>query len=222
VAGDGTWTLTVSLAVGTHALKATQATPAGATSAFGPATSVTVYAPPPAPTLSAPAASGRSVAVNGTGVAGNTISIYDGTVLVGSALVGGDGKWSTVVSLAVGTHSLKATQTHPVSGATGAASAPSSVTVYDAPAAPAIASATTTNPGRWWSTVSVSGTGVAGAQVTLYDGDDAVGTVTVGAGGTWTLSVTLWVGTRTLTATQTLAGLTSPASAAYTAVVRSR
>jgi hypothetical protein len=56
----------------------------------------------------------------------------------------------------------------------------------------------------------VSGTGVAGDTVTLYDGATAVGTATVASTGKWTVTVQLASGTHTLTATQQLPG--GPAS----------
>lgn len=68
----------------------------------------------------------------------------------------------------------------------------------------------------------LSGTGVAGETIMLYDGSTAIGTVVVGAGGTSSKTVSLSSGTHTLTATQKLvAGVTSAASAARTVTVPS-
>ena len=112
--------------------------------------------------------------------------------------------------------SITATQTVnslPQAGLTSAMSKAVSVNV--APAAPSITG--TTKAGSF---VTVSGTGLAGAVITLYDGTKAVGTVVVGAGGTWSLTVKLSSGSHTLTATQTLAHIpASPASAAVTVSV---
>ena len=51
------------------------------------------------------------ITVAGTGDAGDTISLYDGSTLVGTATVGADGTWSLAVLLGVGRHDLTATQT---------------------------------------------------------------------------------------------------------------
>jgi hypothetical protein len=70
--------------------------------------------------------------VKGTGDAGDTIRLYDGTTLVGTATVGADGTWSVTVNLAVGSHTLTATQTvnqTPHVGLTSAVSKGFNVTV---------------------------------------------------------------------------------------------
>lgn len=70
--------------------------------------------------------------VSGTGDAGDTIKLYDGTTLVGTATVASDGTWTIVVALGVGTHNLTATQTVnalPHAGLTSAASKAVKVTV---------------------------------------------------------------------------------------------
>jgi hypothetical protein len=61
--------------------------------------------------------------VSGTGVAGDTVTAYDGSTPVASALVGRNGAWSVSVRLAPGTHTLSTTQTVGsfVTGPTGAA-----------------------------------------------------------------------------------------------------
>ena len=73
--------------------------------------------------------------------------------------------------------------------------------------------------------VTVGGTGDAGDLVTLYDGSTAIGTATVGADGTWSLTISLAVGTHTLTARQTVreiphAGLTSSPSSSVKLTVK--
>ena len=63
-------------------------------------TSVTPQATPTTP-----------VTVAGTGDAGDTISLYDGSTLVGQTTVHADGTWSLAVLLGVGPPDLTATQT---------------------------------------------------------------------------------------------------------------
>jgi hypothetical protein len=64
--------------------------------------------------------------------------------------------------------------------------------------------------------VTVNGTGDPGDTVKLYDGSAQVGTTTVGAGGTWSLTVNLGVGQHNLQATQAAGSLTSDKSDART------
>ena len=168
------------------------------------------YAGPVAPN------SGSWLTFTGTGDAGDTITLYDGTVLVGTAIVALDGTWSLVVKLTAGIHTLAATETVNATPEAGLTSVRSkAITVAVAPAAPSIGTVT-----KAATSVTVSGTGVAGDTITLYDGGKAIGTVVVASNGTWSLTVKLALGTHTLTATQTLApGLVSPASASATVSV---
>ncbi|MDX6469430.1 MAG: large repetitive protein, partial [Gaiellaceae bacterium] len=222
VRADGTWTLTVHPSVGRHTLTARQTVNArprlGLTSDPSNCVSVTVLpdapaytAPQPAPTLRA-----ASVPVTGTGDAGDVISVYDGSRLIGQVVVASDGTWTLTVGLAVGSHALTATQSTPCpdsrcTSLTSPAGATATVVVsLPTPAAPAIGSAVPGKVSRSSTSTSVSGTGVAGDTVTLYDGATAVGTATVASTGKWTVTVQLASGTHTLTATQQLPG--GPAS----------
>lgn len=159
---------------------------------------------------------GAPVAFAGTGDAGDTITLYDNGVAVGTTIVQPDGRWTLSVPLGAGAHSITATQTVNALPNAGLMSAMSKVVnVNVAPAAPTVSTVT-----KVATSVIVTGTGVAGAVVTLYDGTKAVGNVVVGSGGTWTLTVKLATGSHTLTATQTVAKLpVSPASAAVTVSV---
>ncbi|HEY2541977.1 MAG TPA: hypothetical protein VGH92_02880 [Gaiellaceae bacterium] len=179
--------------------------------ALGLANAPTVtYAGPSSPNAGSP------VTFAGTGDAGDTITLYDNGIAVGTTTVGANGTWTLPVSLGAGTHSITATQTVnalPNVGLTSGMSKATSVTV--APAAPSITSAA-----KVGSYVTVGGTGVAGDVITLYDGGKTVGTVVVNAGGSWSLTVKLAAGLHTLTATQTLPhGPAGPASAAVTVSV---
>ena len=90
--------------------------------------------PPKIVFVSTPALTTTStpVTVTGTGDAGDTIRLYDGTTLIATVTVGSNGMWSVTVNLAVGTHTLTATQTVnqvPHAGLTSAASKSALVTV---------------------------------------------------------------------------------------------
>ena len=225
VASNGTWQITVSLGVGVHTLTATQTLIAAVTSNPSAAASVTVLPPNPnAPTLSAPvtATMFTSVALNGTGVAGDAVTIYDGSLVVGATTVGTDGTWSLTLTLAIGAHVLTATQTDPTWSLVSVKSSSVTVTVYAQPAAPVITSVSTPAQTKTTTPVTVKGTGVAGETITLYDGSTQVGTTTVASNGTWQITVSLGVGVHMLTATQTLiAAVTSnPSAAASVTVLR--
>lgn len=67
--------------------------------------------------------------VHGSGTAGDTVKVYDGTSVVGTAAVSVNGFWSLTTSpLGAGTHSLSAKQTDP-SGTVGTASPTDQLTV---------------------------------------------------------------------------------------------
>ena len=223
VASNGTWQVTVNLGVGIHSLTATQTLVAAVTSQASAAFSVTVLPPnPAAPTISAPvtATMFSSVLLNGTGVAGNAITLYDGTAAVGATTIAADGTWSLTLNLALGAHTLTATQTDTTWNLVSVKSAGVVVTVYAQPVPPAITSISTPAQTKTTTPVTVKGTGVAGETITLYDGSTAVGTATVASNGTWQLTVNLGVGVHSLTATQTLiAAVTSAPSAAASVTV---
>ena len=221
----GTWSIPISLAVGGHTLTATQTAPGNLTSAASSAVSVTVYQPTAAPTgVSAPAnvTDGVAFTVSGSGVANETVTVYDGATALGTATVGSNGKWSVAVTVSgTGTHALTAVQLNPASGF-WSTPVGFSVTDYAQPAPPAITAATVGSVSHGSASVTFSGTGIAGETITIYDGSNAVATVTVASNGTWTKSVTLGSGTHTITATQTqLPGVTSAASAAVSVTVPS-
>jgi hypothetical protein len=204
VGGDGAWSVTVSLRAGIHVLTASQTAPGRFAGGTGAALTVQVaasgailpYAPPPAPSI----AKATQTTVNGTGVAGDTVLLYDGGDEIATADVGRDGTWSARVQLCAGTHSLTAVQ-EVVDGAPGASSAAIVVTFF----------APTPAPSFWEPSQSVAagtpftvvGSGVAGDTITLYDGTATVGTTTVAADGSWSITISLAAGRHDLAATQT-------------------
>ena len=119
VSTDGTWSVTPAQALpdGSYSLSAIQSG-AGNTSSASTALDLTVDTTPPA----APAdlllmAGGTDTdettpIVTGTGEAGAAVALFDGTSRVGSAMVGADAAWSVATTaLALGGHSLTATET---------------------------------------------------------------------------------------------------------------
>jgi hypothetical protein len=189
---NGVWTATTNvLSLGRHTLTAKQQDgQSGFVSASSSTFVVTVL--PDAPKISivtVPAlwSTSTTVMLTGTGVTGYTATIYDNGVYKGTASVVG-GQWTYAVAVSSGSHSFTVTQTSPASTGsfTSAASTPSVVNVY---AAPTI----TSGLGNVFvgSPSVVSGLGVAGATVALFEGTTQVGTALVNSSGTWTTNVTL-------------------------------
>ena len=175
---------------------------------------MTVFAPTPAPALWEPpysVAAGSSFTVVGSGVAGDTITLYDGSTVVGTTTVAANGSWTITLALAAGRHILVAKQTDPASHLVGSSSNWEEVDAY---ALPPVASITAVTAGHWpGSTFTVTGTGVAGDTVTIYDGATPIASAVVGRNGTWSASVRLAPGAHALSTTQTVLFVTGPRSA---------
>ena len=244
--GSGNWTLTPTLADGTHTLSVT--TVGGGFNPSAATYAVTVdTAAPAAPVITSVtddvALTTGTVAPNGTtndaaptlagtAEAGSTVNVYDGATLLGTVTADGSGNWGFTPStpLADGPHTLSVTATDPA-GNTSAPSAPFAITVDTAaPAAPAITSVTddvalttgtvapngTTNDAA----PTIAGTAEVGSTVKLYDGATLLGTVTADGSGNWSLTPTLADGTHNLSVTATdSAGNTSASSTPYAITV---
>lgn len=243
--GSWTFPVSRNLSEGSHNLTVSATDPAGNTSAVSaPWTIVVDITPPAIPVLTSvvddqPGITGNLVSgqltndatptLNGRGEAGATINVYlDGNpASIGTTTVNSDGTWSFTpqTPMANGNHTLTLSATDPA----GNSSAVSSgfVLTIDAtpPAAPVIASVAdntapvtgivpnggSTNETR----PTLSGTGEAGATLSIYNGSALVGTTQVQANGSWsfTPSSSLGAGVWNLTATATdAAGNTSAAS----------
>jgi large repetitive protein len=212
---SGTWSWTGPLALGRHSLSVRQSEPVlGLTSAVQSAI-VTVYAPPGAPTLTAPATSGAHVSLGGTCVSGDKVQVYDGDTVVATAGCS-RGSWSTTTpALANGVHALSASQVDATSGLEGARSGAVTTSVVGPPPAP-----TMSVPALSGTSVPVTGTGVAGDTITVTYGRSSVST-TVAADGTWSVGLSLSWGFWTISATQgDAAGQTSGSVSAWVYVGR--
>ena len=166
--------------------------------------------------------------IKGTAEGGATVTLYDGSTLLGSVTADGSGNWSftPTTALAEGVHTITATATN-AAGNTSPATGIYDFTVDTGlPAAPTVGSildnaglvtgqitnGTVTDD----QTPTLSGTGEAGATVKIYDGANLLGSVTVDGTGHWAYTPTtaLANGSHSLTTTQTdPAGNTGPASA---------
>ena len=125
--GGGAWScVSTFIAEGSYSIVATATDAAGNTGPASPAVSFTVHTTTPgAPTIQTPT-SGQVVethtpTITGTGQAGSTVKIFEGSTLIGSAVIDGTGHWSvTTTSLPDGAHTITATVTDPF-GLTGPA-----------------------------------------------------------------------------------------------------
>lgn len=208
VDAQGAWSVTsATLSAGDHTFTATQ-TKSGVTSAAIPAGSVTVGSF----TWTATTLNGNDAAViTGTGKAGATITIKEGASTLGTAVVDAQGAWTfTTSTLATGTHTFTATQT--VNGVVSSAISAGSVTV----GAPTWTATNLNND----NTAVVTGTGKAGATITIKEGVSTLGTATVDAQGGWTFTTAvLTPGTHTFTATETVGSTTSASFSAGSVTV---
>lgn len=154
---------------------------------------------------------------SGTAAVGSTVTLYDGSTVLGTAVASG-GVWSiTSATLSAGTHGLTVKATD-AAGNVSAASSTLTLTVDIAAAAPTgLALASGSDSGvigdglTKFASPTITGNGEAFAEITLYDTDGitAIGTATAGANGAWSIVVntTLSDGPHTLKAAQTdLAG----------------
>ncbi|HGH3371016.1 TPA: BapA/Bap/LapF family large adhesin [Kluyvera cryocrescens] len=140
--------------------------------------------------------------LSGTAEPGTTVTIYDGTNVIGTVKVGDDGQWGFMpgTPLADGIHHITTT----VTDAAGNVSAPSPDFVLGvdvmAPNPPtqflitdnqqanvgSVVSGSATND----STPILSGKGEAGAQIIIYDGTTEIARTTVDPLGNWGLELT--------------------------------
>ena len=227
---SGNWSLTTgTLSNGNHSFTATD-TVSGTTSAASAALSVTVDTiAPVAPSITSFSPDSgvvgdhitnvNTLTLTGTAEANSTVKVYDGATLLGSATANGSGAWSyTTAALSNGTHNLTATATD-AAGNTGVASSVAAITVNTPiPTAPAIASFSNdsgtagdgiTND----NTLTLIGAAIANSTINLYDGATLLGSALASGSGAWTYTTAaLADGSHSLTATDTVAGLTSAAS----------
>jgi Bacterial Ig domain/Bacterial Ig-like domain len=158
---------------------------------------------------------GQTVELQGTGQAGDTVNLYadGGTTIVGTGTVDGTGHFdiTTTATFPDGVHTFAATETD-TAHVTSAASTPAFTVDVDPNAPTGLAVVGQPVNGQ---TVTVTGSGEAGDTVTLFNGATIVGTGTVGAGGTFSVTTTSAPhdGAYSFTATETdSAKLTSAAS----------
>jgi VCBS repeat/type 1 secretion C-terminal target domain (VC_A0849 subclass) len=249
---NGIWTFTPTtpLGNGSHAFTTIATDQAGNTGATSPAFTLTVDTTPPAAPvilqaqddvgsvqgtlLTTQSTDDTRPTLSGTGEVGATIRILDNGAFLGNASVGSDGTWTftPTTDLLAGSHTFTATATD-AAGNTGTASGNFVLNIdLSAPIAPVISGAVddigtikgplTNGQVTDDTRPTLSGTGEAGATITVYDNGTLLGTTTVNGSGSWTFTSTkdLTTGSHSLTATATdPVGNTGPASTAWVVVV---
>ncbi|WP_252511678.1 Ig-like domain-containing protein, partial [Acinetobacter soli] len=217
VASDGTWSFTPNtpLTDGSHSIGYTEKDPAGNESGKSPTldfnldtTNVVVSINKAVDNVGSKvgdlannaATDDTTPTLVGTGTAGAIVTIsVDGGAAVGSAVVDSSGNWSyTLPTQSEGSHSYTATASN-AAGTQGSASFNLTIDTT-APSIPSIglvsddvglvqgplgngASTDDTTP-------TLSGTGATpGDVIKVYDGNDVVGSVTVGADGSWNYTI---------------------------------
>ena len=165
--------------------------------------------------------------LTGTGEAGSTVTIYDGGVAIGTAVVASNGTWTFTpsVDLSESTHQITVRATD-AAGNTGPASPVFTLTVDLTPPDAPTAIVLTDDTGVIRGTITsgaltdaslplLAGTGEPGGTITIYDNGVVVGTTTVQPNGTWSVTPNgpLPDGTHSITVTETdAAGNLSTAS----------
>ncbi|MDR0286023.1 MAG: Ig-like domain-containing protein, partial [Propionibacteriaceae bacterium] len=175
---------------------------------------------PAAPVVTSPA-EGTAVGdptptISGTGEPGATATVTDGTTTLCTAMVAPGGTWSCTVpddqAWSEGPVTLVVTQTDRAGNESPSTTVDLTVDLT-APAAPVV-TAPAAGAAVGAVPLAVSGTGEAGAVVTVADGSGTpLCTATVGATGQWSCAATLAEGPATLVVTQTdEAGNESPST----------
>ncbi|MES2251633.1 MAG: Ig-like domain-containing protein [Pseudomonadota bacterium] len=244
---DGTWSFTpsVPLADGEHALSAEVVDPAGNSSGKGPVMNIILDISKVEVSISklvddqgsvqgAIAANGTTddtrPEIQGTGKAGSTVKVYDGATLLGETTVKADGSWTftPTADLGQGAHAITATATDKA----GNVSEPTAAFNFSidtiAPTAPSIESVTDDVGAKQGALVNggvtddpsptLSGKAEAGSTVTIKDNGAVLGTVVADAQGNWSYTPTtpLAEGEHKFTVTATdKAGNTSAPSAEF-------
>jgi VCBS repeat-containing protein len=176
----------------------------------------------------------RQPQLTGTAEPGSTVTIYDGGVAIGTAVVASNGTWTFTpsVDLSESTHQITVRATD-AAGNTGPASPVFTFTVDVTPPAAPTAIVLTDDTGLIKGTITsgvptdaskpiLTGTGDPVGTITIYDNGVVVGTTTVQPNGTWSVTpnAPLPDGTHSITVTETdAAGNQSTASAPITFTV---
>ena len=180
---------------------------------------------PGAPVITSDSVNGdNSVTLTGTAEANGTVTVYDGQAALGTTTANASGVWSyTTTPLANGTQTFTATATDAAGNTSAASNAVDPI--IGPPPAPTIVSfspdsGTVGDDITNATTLTLTGTGEANTTVEVFDGSTELGTAAVNASGAWSFVTGMLAnGSHVFTATDTLSGNASAASAALTVTV---
>lgn len=207
---DAIYSIVTTLAFGTNTLTAT-------VNGTNSSTNIIVYVALAPPTLTVPNLTTTNVAVSGSGAAGATVDLFQGTNATGSPLasfvVNASGNYSGTVSLPAGAYTLTATEA--ISNQVSSNAPPVPVTVVSEPAPAILSPASGTIFTR--QAVVITGKAQPGARLTLYDISSGVTNsltnITMPASGKFSATVKLAQGTNDVFASQTINGAAGPPGA---------
>ncbi|HVL89585.1 MAG TPA: Ig-like domain-containing protein [Actinomycetota bacterium] len=193
VVSTGTWSTTVNLTKGPHAIEARATDPAGNAGASGPLRSFDVTTA--APVVSSPAQNGATnattVNIGGVAEASALVEIAQDGAPLGSTLASTTGTWTFPHSFPEGTHSLTITAT--AGGFVSPVVTRTFTVDFTPPEAPVF---TAPEPGSTVRSISVPIRGTmpaaeVGASVAVFEGGTRLGTALVDATGGWAMTVIL-------------------------------
>jgi hypothetical protein len=206
---------TLTLTYGTHSLSATQVSNGLTSLASG---SVQVKVRPPVPVLTTAPADGytsynQAIQVAGTGVAGATLNVLNNGALITTLPINSTGNFAGNFTLPAGSHKLSFSQ-----ALGGLTSQPTPLlTIHITPVPIPTITAPTDGAVVVGNSIVVSGQGLSGATITVFEQTTVLGTVQVDAAGSFSTTVTLGNGRQhTLSFTQSIWGGTSSQTAPIT------
>ena len=223
---DGSWSFTpAGLADGTYTLTASETDVAGNTGSVQ--TSFTLDTTGPVVTAALANDTGSSASdgitsidtLAGSAEAGGTITISNGTTVLGTTTAGADGSWSFApAGLADGTYTLTASETD-AAGNTGSIQTSFTLDTTGPVVTAALANDTGSSASDGITSIdTLAGSAEAGGTITVSNGATVLGTTTAGADGSWSFAPAgLADGTYTLTASETdAAGNTGSIQTSFT------
>ncbi|GBG13993.1 uncharacterized protein NMK_1549 [Novimethylophilus kurashikiensis] len=245
---NGSFSIDIALAAGTHHVVAFQTDLAGNVSSTSAALDITVDTTVPntpvissindnvSPVTGTVGSGGSSndatPTLSGTAEANSTVTVKDGTTTLGTTTADANGNWTyTSATLSDGSHSFTVTATDTAGNVSAASTAYTETIDTTAPGTPVISSindnvspvtGTVSSGGSSNDTTpTLSGTAEASSTVTVKDGTSTLGTTTADASGNWTFTPSaLSQGSHSFTVTATdAAGNVSAASTAYTETI---